>query len=537
MQTKTVILLAIALGMGSTLSAADTFDMGKVQVLGKDAQSEKIDPSRQKINFTMGERSNPMPEIVPEVGPVEFVPMTEKQVLENFHREDRDEISVSAGIGTRGANELIINGKGPAEGYTGEVVIKREARDGYKSFVDTRETGLEATVSSTGEGSYALIAGGEYSVEKYAQRGTRVLPTPDAGIENGVSRIWLKGNSTLEDGAFFTGRVAIDSINRDITNSAINFNEEQTAFSFGAGASYQKKLADKFNGRAAVDMKSDKFTVSAGSDRKLTKSVVDLGGEYGISENADARFGLKRISLMSKNGTAPYVNFDYRFNNPLQLILSYDEDLGNDSMEKIFMPGRYVVADEIRASKLKTVKGSLNYRTNKGDTLGVDIFSQEENDALEYLDFYDPGKAMLASTMNFVNDAKRKGTTLRGAFKIEDNFRINIKTTFQTPEDTNTGRRLSYEPKRILDVGFNYTEGKFMVDFSRRAEFDRSANTVGASFAADDYSRSDLAVRYKLNDRFSTYLKIKDIYDEAKQIRYNVPEEGRVSVAGIEAHF
>ncbi len=537
MQTKTVILLAIALGMGSTLSAADTFDMGKVQVLGKDAQSEKIDPSKQKINFTMGERATPMPELVPEVDQVEFRPMTEKQVFENFHREDKDELSVSAGMGTRGSSELIINGKGTKEGYTGEVVIMREARDGFQSYVDTRKTGLEANVSSTGEGSYSLTAAGEYSNEKYAQRGTKAIATPDAGIENGVSRISLNGNSTLEDGAFFTGHIGVDSVARDITNSAVSFNEEQTAFSFGAGAAYQKKMADKFTGRAALDIKSDKLTVSSSDDRKLTKSVVDLGGEYNISEKSDAKFGLKRVSLMSENVTAPYASLDYRFNKPMQLILSYDEDLGNDSIEKIFMPSRYVVSNALKASRTKTMKGSLNYRTNKGDTLGVELFSQDESDAIEYLDSYDPGKAMLTSTLNFVNDATRKGTTIKGAFKIEDNFKINIKTTFQDPENNTSGRKLSYEPRRILDVGFNYTEGKFMVDFSRRAEFDRAAHTPAASFGADDYSRSDLALRYKLNDRFSTYLKVKDLYDEAKQIRYNVPEEGRVSLAGIEAHF
>lgn len=301
MQAKTVILLAIALGMGSTLSAADTFDMGKVQVLGKDAQSEKIDPSAQKINFTMGERTTPMPELVPEAGPLEFRPMTEKQALDNFHRENRDELSVAAGLGTKGSNELIINGKGTKEGYIGDIIIRRESRDGYKSFVDTRKTGLEATVSSTGEGSYTLSAGGEYSNEKYAQRGLKAIPTPDAGIENGVSRISIKGNSTLEDGAFFSGNARIDSINRDITNSATGFNEEQTAFSLSGEAAYSKKMSDNFRGRAALNLKNDKFTVSSGADRKLTKTVIDLGGEYDVSEKSLVKFGLKKMSLMSKD--------------------------------------------------------------------------------------------------------------------------------------------------------------------------------------------------------------------------------------------
>ncbi len=537
MQIRKIIAMAIAMSLGTGAYAADTFDMGKVQVVGKDAQSEKIDPSRQKISFDMGERTDPMPELVPEIGPAVYRPMTEKPTLENFHREDRDEISVSAGLGSRGSNELIINGKGTHEGYIGDVVIKRETRDGFKSLVDTSRTGLEATVSSTGEGSYSLTAGGEYSQEEYAQRGTSTIPTPHAGMETNYNRIFVNGNSTLEDGAFFKGYAGVDSLSRDISNSAINFNEEQTVFSGSAGASYLKKLGENFKGRAELDLKSDKFTVTAGDDRELTKSVLTLGGDYELSEKADARFGFKRMSLMDRDATAPFASLDYRFSEPWQFVLGYEEDLGNDSLEKIFMPGRYVVAGALEASHRKTLQGSINYRTNNGDTFGVDLFTQKELDAIEYTDIFDPGKSMLTSSFRFVDDARRRGMVLRGDFNIENNFRINIKSTFQNPEDEGAGRRLSYEPKRILDVGLNYTEGKVMVDFSRRAEFDRSAHTGAGVFSADDYSRSDLAVRYRLNNRFSTYLKIKDLYDEAKSLRYDVPEEGRVSLAGVEAHF
>ncbi|MDD3147806.1 MAG: hypothetical protein PHD82_10915 [Candidatus Riflebacteria bacterium] len=328
MHIRRIIAMAIAMSVGTGAFAADTFDMGKVQIIGKDAQSEKLDPSRQKISFDMGERTAPMPELVPEIGPAVYRPMTEKAALENFHREERDEISVSAGLGTNGGNELIINGKGTKEGYTGDIIIRREVRDGFKSFVDTRKTGLEASVSSTGEGSYSLTAGGEYSQNEYAQRGTRAIPTPDAGMETDASRIWVNGNSTLEDGAFFKGYAAIDSLSRDINNSALNFGEEQTVFSFSAGAGYLKKMGEKIKGRAELDLRSDKFTVSAGNDRELTKSVLLLGADYEISPKADAKFGFKRMSLMEKDATSPFAKLDYRLSEPWQLVLSYDEDLG-----------------------------------------------------------------------------------------------------------------------------------------------------------------------------------------------------------------
>lgn len=537
MQTKSIIALTLALGIGSTLFAGDDFDMGKVQIIGKDAQVEKIDPNSHNFSMEMDERTAPMPELVPDAGPAEFKPMTEKQILDNFHRENREEISVAAGIGTRGANELIINGKGVKEGYTGDIIIRREARDGYKSSYDTKKTALNAIVTSSGEGSYVLSGAGEYSISQQAERGTRTIPTPNAGFEDAASRISLKGHSTLEDGAFFKGHVAIDSLSRDINNKPISFSEEQTMFSARAGASYQKKLADKLRGKAAIEMKSDKFTASGGKDRDLTKTVINLSGDYEVSERAALVFGLKTMSLLNEHKTAPHFALDYRWAKPWQFLFSYDEDMGNDSLEQIFMPSRYVVNNALEASHKKTWKGAVNYRTRKGDTLSVEVFSQTEDDAIEYLDLYDPGKAMLTSTFRFLNEAKRKGTTLKGSFKLEKNFTFNIATTYQTPEDSATGRRISYEPERILDVGVNYTEGKFMIDFTRRAEFERTARTPVASFGAEDYSRSDLAVRYKINDRFSTYLKIKDLYDEANELRYNVPEEGRVTLAGLEAHF
>ena len=537
MKKKQLLTLAIAMALTSNVLTADTFDMGKVQVVGKDAQEEKIDQVKNELNLSMGDKFNPMPEIIPDSNQDAIKPLTEKKIIQNIHKENKEEISVSLGLGNSGANEIIIDGKGEKNGYTGDIRISRQAKDGYKSSVEDKKGLIAGTVSSVGEGSYNLTFSGEYGYETFGQRGTNILPTPNVKIEDSGIRFGVNGHSTLEDGAFFTGFAKIDSLSRDTTNSRVNFNQEDSVFSFNTGASYLKSLTPKFKGKAAVQIKSDEYTSTGNPDRDFTKSALELGGDYELSNKAVANFGFKSINLMSKNSISPFFKLDYRWSKPWQAIVSYNEDLGNDSMEEIFMPARYVSDNPIKASHKKRLQGTVNYKTRKGHTLGVDVFSEKEEDAIEYLDFYDPGKAMLTSTFRFVPDAKRKGTTLRGAFKIEDNFKLKIKTTYQTPEDNATGRRLSYEPKRILDVGFNYTEGKFMMDFSRRAEFDRTAHSTTASMGAEDYSRSDLIVRYKINKTYNAYLKIKDLYDEAKQLRYDVPEEGRLSVAGIEAHF
>jgi hypothetical protein len=532
-----IVAFAIVLSCSSTLFAADAYDMGKIQVVGQDAQQEKITPDINDLEIDMGERTSPMPDLIPEEIQMEKRPLVEKKIASNIHKENKEEISVALGIGNRGADEIILNGKGVRNGYTGDIAISRMTKDGYKSFYDEEKSGVSGRVTSTGEGSYMLSVNGEYGSNSFAQRGTRLVPTPNAGIEDSGGRIGVTGHSTLEDGSFFKANANITSLGREVKNSSISFSEEDSLFSFSAGASYLKSFSPTFKGRAAISMVSDKYTTTNAQDRELTKSVVDLSGDYDLSGKTNAKFGIKSMSLMSSDKMSPYVKLDHRFAQPWQLVLSYDEDLGNDSMEKIFMPSRYVVNSALKASHLKKMAASLNYRTKKGDTLGIDIFSEKESNYLETLDLYDPGKAMLTSTFRFLNEAKRKGTSLRGSFKIEDHFKISLKSTYQSPEDTSTGRKLSYEPKRTLDVGFNYTEGKVMVDFTRRAEFDRTAYTPTNSFGADDYSRSDLLVRYKLNKTYNAYLKVKDLYDEAKDLRYNVPEEGRLTVAGVEAHF
>lgn len=537
MQTNKILTLAVALGLSANLCIADTFDMGKVQVVGKDAQSEKIDPARHKINFEMGERFAPMPQMIPDVSPQEFRPMTEKQILDNFHREEKDELSAAIGLGTRGSNELIVNGKGSRAGYIGDIIIRRESRDGYHSNIDSKHSGIEATVTNTAHGSYVLSGSGEYSNSEFAQRGTKSRPTPDAGIEDGVFKLGFAGHSTLEDGSFMTGFLDVGNIDREIRNSETGYSEDQTLKTFSAGVTYLKSLGDRFKGRAGINVKNDKVDFSNSANRSFTKSDLSLGVDYELSEKALAKVGFRYLDMKDRNGLSPFASIDYQLSEPWKLSLGYSEDYGNDSLERLYLPSRYVVGDDFKASKIKTLRASANYKTDRGDTLGLEVFNQKESDGIEFLDEFDPGKAMLTSRLRTLSEIARKGTAISGAFKIEDNFTINLKGTFQNPEDNATGRRISYEPKRILDVGLNYSENRLMIDFTRRAEFDRVAHTPLTSFDAQDYSRSDLAARYKLNNRFSVYLKIKDIYDEAKMLRHEVAEEGRVSLAGLEAHF
>ena len=171
----------------------------------------------------------------------------------------------------------------------------------------------------------------------------------------------------------------------------------------------------------------------------------------------------------------------------------------------------------------------------------IALFKQNEDNSITYYDEDNfQGMRLLSSRIAYA-DAERKGITFRGEFKFEEFFALTLKATAQIPEDKN-GNHLSYEPEKILDVGFSYTNDRLMLDFTRRAESGRKAY-VGINGAppnlvnVSDYNRSDLAVKYKINDRFTGYVKIKDLYDEGKRIRHNVAEEGRVTLGGLEIHF
>ena len=547
MRYKKIIALALACGISATLYAADTYDMGNVQVVGKDAQSSKMLQSTNEIAFGMTDKSIPLPDLTPEIESLStYQPVTEKPVVDNIHRTLKNEYSAALGMGNRGSSEMYVNGRGQNEKYKGDLIIIRQSKDGFKSTVDSEKTGLKARITTTNDDTTTVTGGVEILDKKSALRGTdtaiRQGLDANAKLDNDDKRIWINSDSTLENGAFVKGYATFDSLNRDTTND-VGFRDEQDLAALRIGGTYKNRIDDKTTANASIDIRTEKLDSEYGRDIKFTKTVAAGGIEKELSSKAVGGIGLKAMKLKGEDKLSPYVNFSYQPNTIWKLSLGYEEDLGNDNLEKIFMPNRYVDTKdlEFKASKKKTLKSSIDYRTYNGDCIGVDLFSQKEDNSIEYFDINNfDGRRILSSRVAYA-DAERKGLTFRGDFKLDEGFTLCLSATAQTPEDSN-GNRLSYEPKQILDVGLNYTNNKIMLDFTRRAESGRKAyvgNNGGpvGLVGVSDYSRSDLAVKYKLNDRFTAYCKIKDLYDEGKKIRHDVSEEGRVTLGGIEIHF
>jgi len=530
-----LLIASLALPM-PVLAAKHAYDMGKVQVVGKDAQSEAAFNDPAPIDLEMGARAMPLPEILPDRFEREPQTLEEKPFIAEKPLT-KDELSVSAGAGTRGSKELRASGKGSYESYTGEIGLSRESKDGFLSSVNDSRNLVTGKLSTSGEGSYQLILTGLTGSDNFAQRGTRANPTPAAGISDDDLGFSIRGNSTLSDGAYFSAYGKVDSSKRDTTNGPFSFNEDSEMLSTIAGAEYRKSIRPTITGRAALDLKRDRYSISNGPDQKLTKRTSTLAAEIEMSKLAFLTLGAKDISLMDRSRFTPLLKLDYRWDKPWQFLLIYEEDLGNDSLHEIYMPRRYVPFGSVAASHKRDTSGQVNYRSENGNLLGAEIFSRREDNSREYVDMFEPAKGILSSVIRLAPDARRAGVRLHGTFKLDETFTLNLASTFQNPRDLTNDRRLSYEPRRLFEIGLGYADGPFHLDFARHASYDRSAYIPATQVDAGDYSRSDLVFRYNFSTTFKAFIKVRDLYDEAKHLRYNVPEEGRVSLAGIEASF
>jgi hypothetical protein len=538
MRSRVICAALLMLSIPLLADAKDDYDMGQVRVTGKDEQGLSMKSNAREISQQMGEKTMEMPEILPETTTPETKPLMEKPfVLAQAKRAKKDFMSVGLGFGSRSNREFRFDGRGVYNEYTGELQLSKETRDGFRSTVEENRTQIKAGLKSTGAGSFELQLGGDYQFNEFAQRGTRAQATPHAGITDNHRAFSVKGHSTLANGAFFTGYANVNNTGRETRNRTKSFTEEATVFSGRFGGEYLMRASESFQGKAALDVAKEEFSIDNGPDTDVTKRVLALTGEYTFHDSAFLEFGFKNMGLLSKNRTAPVFRFDYRWDKPWQAILAYNEDLGNGDLAEVYLPGRYVPHNTLKASHRKRTSGKIQYRTDEKSSIGVELFDEKESDALEYTDAFDNAKGMLTSPFRHVGTAKRTGLKIGGTIQLDQNFLLTANSTMQKPKDSATGRQLSYEPKRILDVKLAYRSGPIEADYTRSAFFDRVAYAPAVQVNPGDYSRADMTVRYNFKKGFRAYLKVKDLYDDGKSIRFDVPEEGRVSTAGIEADF
>ncbi len=531
----TPLLAVFLLAPLTNAVAKDTYDLGKVQVVGQDAQTNGMNHDQDMITQEMGERS----ELTPEI-PLSEEKEAEKPVqapaVQETAKKRTGSFSMGVAKGSRNAYEIYGKGHGYRNGYIGSLSVGRSSRDGYRSRRSEDRSWGELSLHGN-EGSYDLDIAGSLGSDKFAQRGTRTNPTPDAAIDDASRRLTMKGSSTLPDGAYMQGELAVDSVTRTTTHRPAGLNEEASLSSGRIGAEYATKLSDAVLGKVGADMRYESYGLQGGPEKDFTKRNVRLSAQHRFERGSSIELGLKGLGMLNRSRTAPMFRLDYRMKEPWQLILAYDEDLGNDSLEKIFLKRHYTAFSDIRASLLKRTSAKLNYRSPEQFHLGIEFFQEREDQGIECVDAQDVGRNLLTSQIRFADDAKRRGMKVTGSVKLDEHFILKAGATFQNPEDTATGRQLSYEAKRLLDVELAYEHKALKFNINRKAEYDRVAYVPTNRVGLEDYSRTDLECRYQFDKHFSAFVRVQDLYDEAQELRYNVPEEGRFSLFGIESQF
>ena len=248
MHRNKILALALACGISCSVYAADTFDLGNVQVVGKDAQSESMTQSSNEIAFGMTDKSIPLPDLTPEIETLSYQPITEKPSINNIHRNSKNEFSAALGMGNRDSSEMYLNGKTQTDKYNTDLIILRQSKDGFKSTVDSKRTGLKARITSINEDSTRVTGGIEILDSIGALRGNNT--TINAGLdangklENDHKRIWVNSDSTLDNGAFAKGYITIDALGRDTSND-VGFRDEQDVKAYRIGGTYKNRIDDK----------------------------------------------------------------------------------------------------------------------------------------------------------------------------------------------------------------------------------------------------------------------------------------------------
>ena len=263
MHYKKLIALALACGIGATVYAADTYDMGNVQVVGKDDQSEKIVQSTNDLAFGMTDKSIPLPDLTPEIETLEYQPMTEKPAVSNIlYQKNIHEFSAALGMGNRDSSEMYVNGKTQSDKYNTDILILRQSKDGFKSTVDSKRTGLKARITTTDDDTNIVSGGVEILDAQNALRGTeRTIGNgldANAKLENDHKRVWVNSDTTLENGAFVKGYVTIDALGRDVSNN-VGFRDEQDVRAYRIGGTYKNRIDDKTTANASIDVRKEEL--------------------------------------------------------------------------------------------------------------------------------------------------------------------------------------------------------------------------------------------------------------------------------------
>lgn len=529
-------LLLLYCCINSTVNALnETHNLGIFKIEGQDAQQSEIKFETDEITPPSSMSSPINADIILNINKPQQDIIQEKAIASTIEPSQTGFTVYMAG-GNNSYKQSLFAIKGLVASYSGELMYNYEKIDAYKSYQTDEQKSITANLTNHGEGKYSMSLSSSLEYNKIPQRGTITNPTPNALIDDDKISVSLQGNSVLSDGGFFNAALDVTNIDRKVSNVDSNFSESNELFSSKLSAEYQKSLNNTIFGKISIDLKHNKYDSENNFKEKLYKRKTTLEFSYSPSKNTNLTFGFNDTTMKNKDHFSPNFSLKQKLNDSLKFSINYFEDLQNDSLETIFLQKRYVPIERIKPSVKKEINTIFSYNFNSTN-LSLEFFKSTENDFIEYWDAYDGVKKILTSKVNFVDKAKNSGFRIKSNINIDNNLIFKTNFTFQDPKNDKTGKKLSYNPEKIIDVSLSYTEKDLSLNISRYAMFDRIAYTPQGIYKVDDYSRTDLILQYKFNDNLQSFIKVKDLYDEAKKLRLNVDERGRVTIMGIQLSF
>ncbi|MDD3592704.1 MAG: TonB-dependent receptor [Sulfurovum sp.] len=272
---------------------------------------------------------------------------------------------------------------------------------------------------------------------------------------------------------------------------------------------HKNDLNKKYNNKAAFITNSNRFggTIVTESVRFDAYDKFDnkTTGKIGIKHNFDTVDGL---SLAANYGTA--------YNVPTLYNL-YSSPYGNPNLN---------------AESTTSYDASIAYKALK-----LTYFS---SDIDEMIDYYDPDGRSGPTPGKYYNidgTSTLKGCELEYKDKLAQNLLVGVNYTYLNAKDKE-GRELARRPKHTFNVGVDYypTEALQLGLYAKYiGERYDSAGKMGVQ--TGKYTLVDFVTNYKINETFTSYLKVDNMTDKSYQEVHGYATAGRSFYLGVNAVF
>lgn len=289
---------------------------------------------------------------------------------------------------------------------------------------------------------------------------------------------------------------------------------------------------------AGLEYNNDKVHYDTGygsTDEKIINKAILIQDSWQINDKWDMTVGVRRDNHnIAGNATTPRANFGYKFDEKNNMYIGYNKFFVAPLFNNYF--GKWGNRD-LKPEKGHTWEAGWNHRFDESSEASVHVFSRKTNDVIGY-------------TTKYINLDKENAKGFDVQFsKSYDDFTLRTGYTYTNSKvEKNDGisyNEKGFVPKHSINVGIDYSKGKFDSTFDLRGALKRGS--FEGQFPSENYWVADLSMNYKAVKNGKVFLKINNLFDKyyaehtyktgagAPNQFYGMP--GRTIIAGMEYSF